>query len=372
MLSLFTEIANSTTSATTPSSNAASTAAVGTITTSSTNTTVVSGNAVSTSSVGSSNDEKSTSAITIENGQTKMNDDAAGTENAAPTIIAGATTPITPVTIGIVAVTTGESNVTPSNTNNTVNNNNILSNNNIKNDKGLPKAMVKPQVLTHVIEGFVFQESDEAFPVNRQRYPERDISDEPPSKKRATTSDIERPSSPTLMCEHCGKVEQQSKMKKKKYCSMICAKAAKNSITTETNNSTPSSSIPTTTSTIESVPQQASVSPNTASVEPRVEEVIPNGRSSPTIIVGGEEAPLIVKWTVADVYEFIKNLPGCKDYAEDFAHQEIDGQALLLLKENHLVDAIGMKLGPALKIIAKVDSMRVGSNSENGEPVKAD
>ncbi|KAK9736918.1 hypothetical protein QE152_g11156 [Popillia japonica] len=28
-----------------------------------------------------------------------------------------------------------------------------------------PKAMVKPQVLTHVIEGFVIQESSEPFPV---------------------------------------------------------------------------------------------------------------------------------------------------------------------------------------------------------------
>ncbi|EDW25190.1 GL15368, partial [Drosophila persimilis] len=37
---------------------------------------------------------------------------------------------------------------------------------------------------------------------------------------------------------------------------------------------------------------------------------------------------------------------------------EIDGQALLLLKENHLVNAMGMKLGPALKIVAKVESMK--------------
>lgn len=33
-------------------------------------------------------------------------------------------------------------------------------------DKGLPKAMVKPSVLTHVIEGFVIQESPEPFAVS--------------------------------------------------------------------------------------------------------------------------------------------------------------------------------------------------------------
>lgn len=233
--------------------------------------------------------------------------------------------------------------------------------------------MVKPQVLTHVIEGFVIQEGDEAFPVTRQRYPERDAADEPPNKKKTGIHDIDRPSSPTLMCEHCGKVEQQSKMKKKKYCSMMCVKAAKNSQSSD-HHSTPNSAISTTTHA-DSTPQhhpQLNISdrPNTASIEPRVEEVTVNGRSSPTIIVGGEEAPLIVKWTVADVCEFIKNLPGCSDYADDFAHQEIDGQALLLLKENHLVNAMGMKLGPALKIVAKVDSMRIGSNNENGEQPK--
>lgn len=50
-----------------------------------------------------------------------------------------------------------------------------------KHDKGLPKAMVKPNVLTHVIGGFVIQEADEPFPVTRQRYAEAD-EDEPPSK----------------------------------------------------------------------------------------------------------------------------------------------------------------------------------------------
>lgn len=52
-----------------------------------------------------------------------------------------------------------------------------------KNEKGLPKAMVKPNVLTHVIEGFVMQEANEPFPVTRQRYPEKESNDEPPMSK---------------------------------------------------------------------------------------------------------------------------------------------------------------------------------------------
>lgn len=61
---------------------------------------------------------------------------------------------------------------------------------------------------------------------------------------------------------------------------------------------------------------------------------------------------------MSDVCEFIRALPGCTDYAEDFAIQEIDGQALMLLKADHLMSAMAMKLGPALKICAKIDTMR--------------
>lgn len=43
----------------------------------------------------------------------------------------------------------------------------VTSNEDNSRDKGLPKALVKPQVLTHVIEGFVIQEADQPFPVNR-------------------------------------------------------------------------------------------------------------------------------------------------------------------------------------------------------------
>lgn len=68
---------------------------------------------------------------------------------------------------------------------------------------------------------------------------------------------------------------------------------------------------------------------------------------------------------VSEVCEFIRGLPGCADYAEDFAIQEIDGQALMLLKEDHLMSAMSIKLGPALKIVARIDSMRIESMSNS-------
>jgi len=81
-----------------------------------------------------------------------------------------------------------------------------------------------------------------------------------------------------------------------------------------------------------------------------------------------------VKWGVSEVVDFVRSLPGCSEYADDFAVQEIDGQALLLLKEDHLMSAIGMKLGPALKLCAKIENLRSGSSSSSNSdavPAKA-
>lgn len=61
---------------------------------------------------------------------------------------------------------------------------------------------------------------------------------------------------------------------------------------------------------------------------------------------------------VTEVYDFIQSMPGCREYAEEFRSQEIDGQALLLLKEDHLMTAMNIKLGPALKICSKINSLK--------------
>jgi len=61
---------------------------------------------------------------------------------------------------------------------------------------------------------------------------------------------------------------------------------------------------------------------------------------------------------VEEVCDYIRNYSGYGDYADEFAMHEIDGQALLLLNENHLVATMGIKLGPALKIIAKIETIK--------------
>lgn len=60
---------------------------------------------------------------------------------------------------------------------------------------------------------------------------------------------------------------------------------------------------------------------------------------------------------VDDVLDMIRSLPGCDMYVGEFSRQEIDGQALMLLKEDHMMRTMNIKLGPALKICAHVASL---------------
>uniref|UniRef100_A0A8B9ESJ7 FCS-type domain-containing protein n=1 Tax=Anser cygnoides TaxID=8845 RepID=A0A8B9ESJ7_ANSCY len=115
-----------------------------------------------------------------------------------------------------------------------------------------PQAIVKPQILTHVIEGFVIQEGAEPFPVGRssllvgnlkKKYAQELLAEKLPQQDNTTTTDSEmeepymqgvppRPpeskeegNPPKLKCELCGRVDFAYKFKRsKRFCSMACAK----------------------------------------------------------------------------------------------------------------------------------------------------
>ncbi|XP_055916456.1 putative uncharacterized protein DDB_G0281251 [Eupeodes corollae] len=55
-------------------------------------------------------------------------------------------------------------------------------------------------------------------------------------------------------------------------------------------------------------------------------------------------------WTVEDVCTFVGNIDICVTYVKNFREQCIDGSGLPLLTEDHLMNQLGMKLGPALKL----------------------
>jgi len=70
---------------------------------------------------------------------------------------------------------------------------------------------------------------------------------------------------------------------------------------------------------------------------------------------GGEPITLfslvpVVTWSIEDVVDYVRGIPGCESSAEAFAMEEIDGKSFLLLRVDHMVQTMDLKLGPALKI----------------------
>ncbi|XP_061695473.1 sterile alpha motif domain-containing protein 7 isoform X2 [Syngnathoides biaculeatus] len=91
----------------------------------------------------------------------------------------------------------------------------------------------------------------------------------------------------------------------------------------------------------------------------------------PNLFLNGDEVSEdIRKWSVNDVCNFISNIPTCSEYAQTFKDHMIDGETLPLLSEEHLLDTLGLKLGPALKIRSQAAPDKPGDrSSEMGSPV---
>lgn len=162
----------------------------------------------------------------------------------------------------------------------------------------------------------------------------------------------------TVPCENCGKMELKSKLKKKPYCSALCAKTAK------TSPEEPQPSNQTTTATAETKKQAIAEEPIKPVTEKASATVVPCENGIPTVTVTAEPVVMVHKWTVSEVCEFIKGLQSCSDLAEEFENQEIDGQALLLLTPDNLVTHMGLKLGPALKILDNVKKLQPATQED--------
>lgn len=300
-----------------------------------------------------------------------------------------------------------------------------------------PQAIVKPQVLTHVIEGFVIQEGAEPFPVCVERLPvlidsprklDHQLSSDPDKTpvSNAANSDSdpdelnppEKEQEPKLTCEYCGWVDFAYTFKgSKRFCSVVCAKRYSLSCTKRLSVFRPDRSKPTKRwhrrgpgrPSLESKKQKLSPLQPTASgsvssphlSQPSQEESSPcsdmssyeepqspasaasSGPPAPNPVQPqvhrqqsrisdhedrvARDAPAVcqrlsgndpTRWNVEQVYEFICSLPGCQEIADEFRSQEIDGQALLLLKEDHLMSTMNIKLGPALKIFARINMLK--------------
>ncbi|KAM9204663.1 polyhomeotic-like protein 1 isoform 14-T14 [Mergus octosetaceus] len=281
-------------------------------------------------------------------------------------------------------------------------------------DSKPPQAIVKPQILTHIIEGFVIQEGAEPFPVGSQLLKES----EKPLQGGAPSGQSENLSSNSpggdsasmeldkkanlLKCEYCGKYAPATQFRgSKRFCSMTCAKRynvscshqfrlqrkkmkefqeanyarvrrrgsrrssseiARTKIQGKRHRGQEDSSRGSDNSSYDEALSPTSPGPLSVRASHGERDLANSSMAPPTPDLHGINPVFLSsnpsRWSVEEVYEFIASLQGCQEIAEEFRSQEIDGQALLLLKEEHLMSAMNIKLGPALKICAKINVLK--------------
>ncbi|XP_037549389.1 polyhomeotic-like protein 1 [Nematolebias whitei] len=273
-----------------------------------------------------------------------------------------------------------------------------------------PQAVVKPQVLTHLIEGFVIQEGAEPFPISG---PVKDSAGEDLTDDSPDTNQSETVTTATVLkCEYCKNFAPASQFRgTKRFCSMSCAKSmywfprynvsfrqhfsvrqshnqrrdqdqdhfsnsdeevgiARRRVPRRTSSEIASAKIAgrpipakcrsesshsdEESSGEEDEDDAASLSPaSSASCHQPPPPPVDTESSAPSCPPNSPS-----QWSVEEVSRFISSLQGCEELASQFLSQEIDGQALLLLKEEHLMSTMNIKLGPALKICAHINNLK--------------
>uniref|UniRef100_A0A8C8K5W4 Polyhomeotic-like protein 1 n=1 Tax=Oncorhynchus tshawytscha TaxID=74940 RepID=A0A8C8K5W4_ONCTS len=246
------------------------------------------------------------------------------------------------------------------------------------------QAVVKPHVLTHLIEGFVIQEGAEPFPVSG------------PVKEPAGEDLAMDNLDSMLKCEYCKSFAPARQFRgTKRFCSLTCSKRYNVScsqhfrlrqgghLSQSDEDGVLRRRVPhRTSSEIASAKIAGRPLPvKCRSESSRSEDVSSCGEDEddpmslspasssschqppPTLRLEGSEAPHFLpgspaQWSVEEVSQFISSLQGCEELADHFLSQEIDGQALLLLREEHLMSTMNIKLGPALKICAHINNLR--------------
>uniref|UniRef100_A0A8C6L6B5 Polyhomeotic homolog 2a (Drosophila) n=2 Tax=Nothobranchius TaxID=28779 RepID=A0A8C6L6B5_NOTFU len=285
-------------------------------------------------------------------------------------------------------------------------NGNTHSSQDNRESKAAQQAIDTSHILTHLIEGFVIQEGAEPFPVERPSFSIESLRRRTADKTWFRSSlllcpsDVPAQQEPMLTCELCGKVDFAYIFKRsKRFCSTVCAKRYNVGCTKRMGL------FPNRKTTLENLKRQrvlngthkdssvdlkkrtppslqkpvAAAAPSAGhSVHPAQGESsqcsdLSGYRRTPSPLLPSQvqrqtpDLPLLPHsflpsgpglWNIEDVYEFISTLPGCLEIAEEFRSQEIDGQALLLLKEDHLMGTMNIKLGPALKIFAQISLLK--------------
>lgn len=87
-------------------------------------------------------------------------------------------------------------------------------------------------------------------------------------------------------------------------------------------------------------------------------------RMKPTDLVtisAAAENPL--RWSIDKVVKFITEIPNCSDLGGIFVEHEIDGSALLSLRQDDMIHRMGLSIGAAIKIHNRIVFLREECNA---------
>ena len=63
-------------------------------------------------------------------------------------------------------------------------------------------------------------------------------------------------------------------------------------------------------------------------------------------------------WSEDEVVEFVSSLPTLRDHTSVFSEHNIDGESLLMLSQQDIIDILKVKVGPAIKLYNSIVLLR--------------
>lgn len=256
------------------------------------------------------------------------------------------------------------------------------------------KAIVKPQVLFHCVEGYIISESSSPFPVNVTEELNDELqqiklnNERRPSLELGLTAKelLEKNSLPALAAGK-GKIKSK-KLKKLKLKSaqqtpaklassaISCAESIQsNQVSNESNlvENNNKKNLELSKSVDESPSFPSAVASTSGGLKERksisVVSVAPisetNPRPSTSKMDADELEELnVYRWSVEEVYEYIIKEDFAEAIAKELRKAQIDGKALVLLTIPILKDHFNFKLGPTLSLKNKIEELKGRSGSD--------
>lgn len=90
---------------------------------------------------------------------------------------------------------------------------------------------------------------------------------------------------------------------------------------------------------------------NSSKYIPRIKDT----NNSPESTSGGELLP--DTWNIYDVAQFLR-VNDCTAHCETFSRNKVDGKKLLFLTKDEIIEMLGMKVGPAIKIFDLIQQLK--------------